>query len=396
MKICLDLTCNEMRDRHGGFGRYVFRLLEQLLALPQEAWRGHQLYALPSSGATPVRAHAGLVEQMLARPVLPDWRHKLQRRLALPAALRLGGIDLFHSTQPSTLPRLTGCPVVATTYDIIPVVFPRQDERMGLWFRADQALDGLKHARRHRAADHLIAISEATRQDVIRTFGIRPDKISAVLLGVDMDRFHPLDAGERAAERRALAARHDLPERWFVSVGSDHYRKNQGRLLEAWRRAAPMIPEGLALVGKSLYDDTFQSIMAAIDADGLTERVRWLDGIGDDELPALYRGATALVAPSLYEGFGLTLVEGMACGTPVAAANATSYPEVGGEAVDYFDPCSVDEIQAAMVHLSRDAEHRDELRRRGLERVQRFTWAETARQTLAVYLRVLEGQAGPA
>jgi glycosyltransferase involved in cell wall biosynthesis len=392
MKICLDLTCNEMMDRHGGFGRYAFRLLEHLLALPPEALRGHELYALPSSGALPVRAHVGLVEQVLARPVLPAWRHKLQRRFALPAALRLGRIGLFHSTQPSTLPRLTGCPVIATTYDIIPVVFPRQDDRVGLWFRADQALDGLKCARRHRAADHLIAISEATRQDVIHTFGIAPDKISTVHLGVDMNRFRPMDDGDRAAERQALAARHDLPQRWFISVGSDHYRKNQGRLLEAWRRAAPSIPEGLALVGKSLYDDTFQSIMAAIHADGLTERVRWLDGISDDELPALYRGATALIAPSLYEGFGLTLVEGMASGTPVAAAQATSYPEVGGEAVDYFDPCSVEQIHAAMIRLSEDAEHRAELRRRGLERVQRFSWAETARQTLAVYLRVLEGQ----
>jgi len=389
MKICLDLTCNEMRDRHGGFGRYAFRLLEQLLALPAEAWQGHELYALPSSAAMPVRAHPGLVEQILAQPVISDWRHRLQRRVSVPAMLRLGGIDLFHSTQPTTLPRLTGCPVIATTYDIIPVVFPRRGDRLGPLQRLDRALDPHKHAWRHRSAGHLIAISEATRQDVIHTFGIDPGKVSVVHLGVDMDRFRPCDDSHRETERQAVAARHGLPERWFVSVGSDHYRKNQGRLLEAWRRAAATIPEGLCLVGRALYDDTFQSIMAALRADGLEARVRWLDDITDDELPALYRGATALIAPSLYEGFGLTLVEAMACGTPVAAAHATSYPEVGGDAVDYFDPLELETIQAAMVELSGDTARCADLRQRGLERVKRFSWAATARRTLEVYLQVL-------
>src|SRR5262249_47738061 len=147
---------------------------------------------------------------------------------------------------------------------------------------------------------------------------------------------------------------HNLPEKYFVCVGSDHYRKNHRRLFDAWLQVASKIPEGLVIVGKALYASTLDELTAEVARRGLSDRFRWLSGISDDQLPAIYRQSTAAIAPSLYEGFGLTILEAMACGAPVAAARNGAYDEVGGNAAIYFDPQSVDGLAASMEQLSRD------------------------------------------
>src|SRR5690606_39038765 len=130
----------------------------------------------------------------------------------------------------------------------------------------------------------------------------------------------------------AVRRRHGVPARYLVCVSSDHYRKNHRCLLDAWCRTADRIEEGLVFVGRALYESTLDEIAAEVRSRGLTDRFRWLDGVGDDDLPALYRGATACVAPSRYEGFGMTVLEAMACGTPVIAARNGAYDEVGADA----------------------------------------------------------------
>ncbi len=380
MRVCLDLSCNEMLDRNGGFGRYARCLLDAIYALPASERAGLELYALPRSDRPPVPAEEALGHAILERPEIATWRHQQQRTWLLGPLLRARRIQLFHSTTPSSLPLAPGCPVIGTCYDIIPAVLPKPGRGLGV--SLDRQKEWLEQYLRNWRPQHLVAISEATRQDLVRVFGFDPRRITVIHLGVDASRF---SAEAAPGERDALRARHQLPERWFVSVGSDHYRKNQERLVEAWRRVADQIPEGLVLVGKALYCSALQRLEEETHRGDAGGRFRWLKNVGDDDLTALYRHATAAVAPSLYEGFGLTLLEAMACGAPVTAARASSHPEVGGDAALYFDPLSVDELAARLVELSAGEALRARLRAAGREQVGRFTWEETARSTLALY-----------
>jgi glycosyltransferase involved in cell wall biosynthesis len=171
-------------------------------------------------------------------------------------------------------------------------------------------------------------------------------------------------------------------------VSSDHYRKNLRRLVDAWCKVADRIEEGLVLVGRPLYESTFHEIESEVAMRGLGPRFRWLRNIDDPALPPLYRHATAAVAPSLYEGFGMTILEAMACGTPVVAARNGAYEEVGGTDALYFDPTRVDEIADALVRSSLDGSWRADVRERGLLRSRAATWTRMARETVAVYRKV--------
>jgi glycosyltransferase involved in cell wall biosynthesis len=267
-----------------------------------------------------------------------------------------------------------------TAHDIVPVVLP--EERAGA---AARIATRWTHRRRYAGADHVIAISRQTRDDLVAVLGIAARDISIVHHGVDRRRFHEEAA---ASEGQRLRRVHRLPERYLLCVSSDHYRKNHRLLLDAWYRVAPEIDLGLVFVGHPLYEDTLTRIAAEIRERGLQARFRWLADVSDDELPAFYRQATACVAPSRYEGFGMTLLEAMACGTPVLAARNGAHEEVGGEAALYFGPEDGAELEVLLRRIARDAELDASLRRRGRERAAAMSWRTTAEKTLDVYRRV--------
>jgi alpha-1,3-rhamnosyl/mannosyltransferase len=295
-------------------------------------------------------------------------------------------VALFHSVDAAVLPWGAGCPIVSTSHDVIPLMGEAAGGAAGP-LRLTSRRRRLR--RSYGRAAHLIAVSEVTRQDIVRELGIPPERISVVHHGVDSRQFSPgADPGERERLRRAFG----LPERWFLCVGSDHRRKNHGRLFQAWAESAGQLPEGLVIVGRALYRRSLQRLEAEAKRRGLSGGFRWLDRIDDGTLPALYRQATAAVAPSLYEGFGLTLLEAMACGTPIAGAANGAYREVGGDAVLYFDPFDTQEIRRALCRLSNEAVLRESLRARGLVRATHWSWERSANETLAVYRAVLAGQ----
>ncbi len=390
MRLCLDLTPLETFDRHGGIGRYARQLLEELVALPEAERDGMEVLAVTGSRRAPVPGEVALEQARRLEEPVTVRRHRAGRRFVLGTLLRRARVDLFHSTEAPALPLLPGCPVISTCHDIVPIACPRRRSGMVAWWQQRQRR-GISRLRYRRPA-HVIAVSATTRADLVRELDIPPGRVSVVHHGVDTAVF----AAEPTSpsERDEVRARHGLPGRWFLYVGSDHYRKNHARLFEAWCRAAARIPEGLVFVGRALYASTLQRIEAEARARGLTERVRWLSGLDDRTLPSLYRHATAAVAPSLYEGFGMTILEAMACGAPVAAAHNGAHEEVAGEDALWFDPLSADDMAAALERLSGDGALRASLRERGLARARRSTWTATARQTLEVYRRVLAGPAG--
>lgn len=295
-------------------------------------------------------------------------------QLAQPWALRQIGADLVHA--PAFVGPLSGsCPAVVTIHDLSFVRFPDL-------FRAANRLYLKVFTRLStRRARRLIAVSAHTAAEVTRLLGIPPERIDVVYHGVD-PAFRPLPADRVAAFRQ----RQGLPEHFVLFVGTLEPRKNLVRLVEAFARIRDR-RVGLALVGGKgwLCDELF----ARVEALGLGKRIIFPGYVMNDELPLWYNGATVLAYPSLYEGFGMPVVEAQACGTVVLTSNASSLPEAAGDAALMVDPYDVDALATELNRLLTDESLRYELRWRGLAHASQFTWLHTAQETTRVYQRAL-------
>ena len=317
--------------------------------------------------------------------VVPGWwttiRASLQRRLGGDAELGMGlahRCDIYHATNNIFPYRVPASRRVLTIQDLTLLLFPE-------WHPADR-LAGMVPALvpSVRAADHIITPSHATRRDLLELLPADPERVSVVPDGVSAI-FAPVTAGEVAAQLAPLGLR---PDTYLLFMGTIEPRKNLLRLLEAVERAAPEVGPLVLAGGRGWNDAGIRDALARLEAAG---RVRSLGYVPDRLRPVLLTGARAFVYPSLYEGFGLPPLEAMACGTPVVASNVSSLPEVVGDAALLVDPEDVPAIAAAMERIWRDQTLRADLRRRGLARARDFTWDRTARLTLEVYRRVLDG-----
>ena len=265
---------------------------------------------------------------------------------------------------------------VATIHDLGYLFFPNEHgpgtRRLRDWSNRWSA----------RRARRIIAVSEATRRDLVRQYGIAASRVAVVYHGHDPS-FRPEHDPERRAEVRA---RYRLGHRYFLFLGTVQPRKNYERLLQAFDRFASISgmtdPTVLAVAGaRGWQAQRFERALTGLRA---RDRVRVLDYVDAADLPTLLGGAIALTLPSLYEGFGLPALEAMACGTPVLASTGSSLPEVVGDAGVLVNPLDVDAIASALVRLASDSALRAELGARGVERAAAFTWDRAARETLSV------------
>jgi glycosyltransferase involved in cell wall biosynthesis len=232
-----------------------------------------------------------------------------------------------------------------------------------------------------RRATHIVAVSEATKRDIVRYCGVPDSKISVVYHGVS-ERFRPVHEPRHLQQ---ILDRYGVPSPYLLYVGTIQPRKNLVRLIEAFARfvarqsaAAP----SLVIAGKRGW--MTEAIERRAKDLGIADRVHFTGYVADPDLPALVGGALAYLLPSLYEGFGLPVLEAQACGTPVLASAVSSLPEVAGDAALLVDPLDIDAIAAGIELLVEDAALRARLRERGLQRVSGWTWERTARATLAV------------
>lgn len=254
-----------------------------------------------------------------------------------------------------------------------------------------------------RAASHVIADSAATKRDLVQLYGTDPQRITVIPLGLD-ELFQPVTDAARLA---AVRAKYGIPGDYLLYVGTLQPRKNLVRLIEAWgrvigdwrleigdceiaNRQSQIANWTLVIAGKRGW--LYEEIFATVRRLGLEGRVLFPGYVPEEDLPALLSGATAFVLPSLYEGFGLPVLEAMACGTPVIAATTSSLPEVVGDAGLLVDPLDSEALAAALQRVLTDADPstplraslRAELRQQGLARARLFSWPRCARETLAV------------
>jgi glycosyltransferase involved in cell wall biosynthesis len=287
-------------------------------------------------------------------------------------------VDIFHATDHYT-PKLKGLPVVATLMDAIPLSHPQ-------W--VSTRLRGLKNwlwRTSGQWADHVITISEFSRTEVAKHFRIPESRITVTPLGVD-DRYFERLTGDDAD---AVLRKYGVPEQFFVFVGTLQPRKNVERIVQA-HEALPAALRArcpLLVVGRNGWgcDD----LVAKLNAGTSDGPVRWLQSVNDFEKRVLMQRSTALVFPSLFEGFGLPVLEGFASQTPVITSNSTSLPEVAADAAWMLDPMDVHAMADAMATLATDQALAQDFAAKGLLRARAFTWDACAEQTLKVYERVL-------
>ena len=306
------------------------------------------------------------------RTLYPRW--DLLARPPLPAGLR--GTDVVHATNPSAIPP-TGARqrLVVTIHDLafehFPELFPRQSRWL---YRL-----GLRAA--IKRADAIVTPSRHTAEDLVSRTKVEPDRIHVVPLAAAL---RTSDADPKEARDRLKVA---AP--YILFVGTLEPRKNLVPLVRAYRRIAGTgLPHTLVLAGPMGWQPAALLREIALDGPG---DVVLTGAIPPDDLDALYRGAAAFVYPSLYEGFGLPVLEAMARGVPTIASNVSSVPEVLGDAGIAVDPRSVPGLADALEGVLTNEDLAADLSSRGRERARRYTWDETARRTLQVYEKTIEG-----
>jgi glycosyltransferase involved in cell wall biosynthesis len=341
--------------RRTGTENYARRLIEALLAAGIE-----RQFTLYFRDAPPAGAFTGAEHRVIAFPRL--WTHL---RLSYELLARPRPDVLFVPAH--VLPLAHPLPSVVTVHDLGYRYFP-DAHPLGQRLYLDWSTRFSS-----RAATHVIADSEATRRDLARFYGVPAEKVTVVYPGRDEQL--------RRVDPTPVRARYGLGSDYLLHVGTLQPRKNLARLIAASGTLRAQWPRlELVLAGQPGWQS--ESILAL--ARQHSDFVRLLNYVPDGDLAGLYSGALAFVFPSLYEGFGLPVLEAMACGTPVVCSNTSSLPEVAGEAVLLVDPGDMAALANAISRLLADASLRASLAAKGLEQVRKFSWERAAEETLGV------------
>jgi len=378
MTIRVGLDYTAAVHQSAGIGRYTREMVKALAASSTQL--DYRLFVADAS--------------KVARPVLPGpnfswrptrlterWLARLWYRLRLPLWIEnwTGPLDLFHAPDFVLPPVKPGTRTLVTIHDLSFIrepdtIMPGMTAHLNKW---------VPHS--VKQADHVIAVSEATRQDLIELYQTPPEKISVLYHGVTPD-FKPVTEPRQLA---AIRHKYGLGEQPFIlSVGTIQPRKNYQRLVQALARLDSSM--ALVIVGSKGWN--YEHVFKEVAKFDLVERVHFLGFVADADLPMLYNAASLFVYPSLYEGFGLPVLEAMACGIPVVASNQSALPEVVGEAGLLIDPRDVEAIAAAMSRILSEPALRHHLAQIGLKQAAKFAWPDMAAKLLNLYQKIVEEQ----
>jgi glycosyltransferase involved in cell wall biosynthesis len=372
MHIALDTRLVYYR-RHSGIGQYIVHLAEALPALKPD-WQFTLIHS--RKDRTP--------PQHSSARLFPAWTpsHHRFEQIVFPIELRRLKIDLLHS--PDFIPPFRGdFKRIITVHDLNFLYYPQfltADSRRYYNDQIERAVS---------IADHILADSHATKNDLIKLLNVLAEKISVVWLAPNSI-FKPIDPAA-LNEARSLR-RMQLPDRFILFTGTFEPRKNIAGLLRAYRSLLDRTHDSIDLILAGSRGWLFDETHALINQLRLVDHVHLLEVPTESDLVALYNLATVFVLPSHYEGFGLTVLEAMACGAPCVISNRGSLPEVAGDAALVIDPDDDAQLTAALERVLSDPQLRSDLKQKGFDRVKEFSWQRCARETSEVYQRVMSNK----
>lgn len=375
MRVALNaqLLSRARSYRSGGISRVIAHLLAELARDPRGSC--YEVYLpdrpdpteIPPSPALAYHASGTITRRP---PVRILWEQTV-----LPASLAAARPDLLHGLA-YALPLAWRGPAVLTVYDLSFFRYP------GAFNRGNRVYLGAITRWSARHAGRIVTISEHSREDIVRWLRVPPDRVVVAYPAAD-DRFRVLPA----EEVQAFRARQGLPERFLFAVGTLEPRKNLTGLLEAYALLSTPRPP-LYVAGATGW--RFSPIFSMVERLKLESDVHFLGFVQEADLPLWYNAAHVFAYPSLYEGFGLPVLEAMACGTPVVTSRASSLPEVAGSAALLVEPGDAEGLRAALEELLADPARRQTASAAGLAQARRFSWSDLADQTTKAYRAVLE------
>ncbi len=296
----------------------------------------------------------------------------------LPLLIKKLGLDIIHSPA-YVLPTVCPCKSVVTVHDLSFIRFAQYFPLFQRYYLSYFTRMSV------RKADAVIAVSEHSKQEVMKLLHVPENKVFVTHEGVN-----PIFMPVSAADKARVCERYGIRENTVLFVGTLEPRKNILTLITAFDIVRKAFNQRCSLIlvgGKGWFYKEFFEFIRQL---GIDDSVRFLGYVPIKDLPAVYGAATVFVYPSLYEGFGLPPLEAMACGTPVITSNTSSLPEVVGDAGIMVDPHDVEALANAMLQVLGDSDLRREMSARGIERAKQFSWQETARRTLNVYESILK------
>ena len=352
-----------------GIPNYILRLLHGFASID----RKNQYFLYTNR---PIPFDLGLPDNfrtVILKKPLP--RFQLWFQIELPLRMKKDGIDVFHGLF-SRLPLVLRVPGVITFHDLSGYKMPRYHKRK-------THFTNLMYPLFVKKASRIIAVSEFTAKELASCFPEASGKTTVVHEAA------PPEYSEvtEESELNRIREKYDLPLHFFLFLGTLEPRKNLPRLLEAFLQVADAVPHSLVISGAIGWKTG--ELFDKLKKPGVKDRVRLTGFVDRKDIPALLSLADIFIYPSLYEGFGLPILEAMACGTPVITSNTSSMPEIAGDAALLVDPRSLESISNAIMTLVRDEGKRSFLRKRGLKRAGEFSWEKTARETLQVYRRIM-------
>jgi glycosyltransferase involved in cell wall biosynthesis len=380
LRIAIDYT--SAINQNAGIGRFVRNLVGAVVA--NDLTDSFLLFhAAPNPGRVATYPGGSNVSHRVLR-VSERWSNIIWHRLQvpLPADWLTGPVDLFHSPD-FVLPPVRGARSILTVHDLAFLLYPEcADARLRAYLERTVP-------RSVQRADYVVADSENTRNDVICLLGVPPEQVTVVPGGVD-PAFKPVtDPARLAAFRQSIGLDPVTP--YILFIGVIEPRKNLMGLIEAFDilKSRRSLPHKLVVAGRRgwLSDAT----MERAERSQFRDEIIFPGFIPEGEIATLYSAAEAFAFPSHYEGFGLPVLEAMACGTPVVASRASSLPEVVGDAGMQVDPDDSERLASALELLALNPEMRADFRERGIARAAQFTWDAAARVMLDVYRKVASG-----
>lgn len=371
MRIGID--CRSLCGEKTGIGYYTYHLIKALHRLQEDSslcLYSSRRFDFPQLGEKVCRkAFKGLPGNVWLQTVLPFLLKKDQ-------------ISVFHAPL-FIVPLISSIPKVVTIHDLSVYIYPEKTT----W--QNRAILRTLLPASVKAADAVIADSENTKRDIVGHLGARPDKITVIPLAVPDSFYRHYD---RAAIKQ-VKEKYGLPENYLLFVGTIEPRKNLERLIRAFGLVLERrkdLPHRLILAGRLGW--LYQDIIRTRNDLALEDRIKLLGYVAEDDLPLVHQGADLFVYPSLYEGFGLPVLEAMASGIPVITSQVSSLPEVAGDSCCLINPLNVEELAAAIERILESSSLQAQMAQAGLARAREFSWRKTAEETFQVYRKAAGAQ----